>query len=359
MSNLDNLLGSHLSLISHQDARFEGILHSINAKESSIVLRDVKCLGSEDRVNDLTKQIPSSPATMAFVTFLGHEIKDLYVHEIVSAPETENAKTSNSNNTLNTSSAIQQKVVERESERSIKSDNISASQQINNNNNNKPVKNYSQQRKNNSYGNQNRANLENKNQQHKKFFNSYGNLNQANIENKNQQQDQHFNQKSRSNQTNRNTINPIPSQNKTPQHAAGTGEHLLNMKFKKRVDNSTETKTLDNKDFDFEAGLNNFNKDEVMANVADGGEKVPAPIKYVKDDFFDSLSCDTLDREEGRRIRLTNGEERMLNQDTFGAIALQPFYRRGYRGGGGGGGRGFGGRGRGRSSYNNNISSSR
>ena len=44
MSGLDNLIGSHLSLISLQDARYDGVLFSINAEESSIVLQNGICL---------------------------------------------------------------------------------------------------------------------------------------------------------------------------------------------------------------------------------------------------------------------------------------------------------------------------
>jgi hypothetical protein len=40
MSELDSLLGSRISLISQQDIRYDGILFSINASESSLVLRD-------------------------------------------------------------------------------------------------------------------------------------------------------------------------------------------------------------------------------------------------------------------------------------------------------------------------------
>jgi len=40
MSDMDNLLGSRISLISQDDIRYDGILFSINAQESSIVLRD-------------------------------------------------------------------------------------------------------------------------------------------------------------------------------------------------------------------------------------------------------------------------------------------------------------------------------
>ena len=40
MSELDGLIGKSISLISQQDVRYDGTLFSINAIESSIVLRD-------------------------------------------------------------------------------------------------------------------------------------------------------------------------------------------------------------------------------------------------------------------------------------------------------------------------------
>jgi hypothetical protein len=39
-ADLDNLIGSLLSIISVEDVRYDGILFSINAEESSIVLKD-------------------------------------------------------------------------------------------------------------------------------------------------------------------------------------------------------------------------------------------------------------------------------------------------------------------------------
>lgn len=122
----------------------------------------------------------------------------------------------------------------------------------------------------------------------------------------------------------------------------GTGEHLMRLKFKGNANPSVED--VKKEEFNFQAGLSTFNKEEVLAKVAQESAS-DAKNKYVKDDFFDSLSCDVLDREDGRRTRLNAHEERALNQDTFGAIALQSNYRRNYRGGGG---RGEGGRGRGR-----------
>ena len=40
MSELDKLIGSEISLISHRDLRYDGILFSINTAESSIALKD-------------------------------------------------------------------------------------------------------------------------------------------------------------------------------------------------------------------------------------------------------------------------------------------------------------------------------
>lgn len=40
MSELDSLLGSKISLISQEDVKFDGVLFSINAEESSMVLQD-------------------------------------------------------------------------------------------------------------------------------------------------------------------------------------------------------------------------------------------------------------------------------------------------------------------------------
>eukprot|EP01006_Ploeotia_vitrea_P033585 TRINITY_DN65592_c10_g4_i1.p1 TRINITY_DN65592_c10_g4~~TRINITY_DN65592_c10_g4_i1.p1 ORF type:complete len:327 (+),score=4.66 TRINITY_DN65592_c10_g4_i1:82-1062(+) len=79
MAELDQLLGSKISLISQQDIRYEGVLFSINAQESSIVLQKVKCYGTEDR--ETSQFVPINNNLMPFVSFPGNEIKDLFVHE--------------------------------------------------------------------------------------------------------------------------------------------------------------------------------------------------------------------------------------------------------------------------------------
>jgi protein LSM14 len=127
-------------------------------------------------------------------------------------------------------------------------------------------------------------------------------------------------------------------------------------------------------DFDFQSKLKEFDKEHEEGD--DEAGDVPQPINtnvatsYEKDDFFDSISCDAIDRQAGIDNRLRGSTERSLNTETFGAVALnsQRRRRRFVRGGGGGtggggregnrndegertnsgGGRGAGGRGRGR-----------
>jgi len=130
--------------------------------------------------------------------------------------------------------------------------------------------------------------------------------------------------------------------------SVGTGAHLQNLRVKTATGvASGDGGKVGSGVFDFEQGLKEFNKTEVMASVATDSA-IKKEAVYKKDDFFDSLSCDMLDRAEGRKTRPTAAEERNLNQDTFGAVALQQsrYGGRGRgrgRGGGGRGGRGGGG----------------
>jgi protein LSM14 len=107
-------------------------------------------------------------------------------------------------------------------------------------------------------------------------------------------------------------------------------------------------------EFDFQSKLEEFEKegDENDDDYDDeAGDSPDGHAAYEKDDFFDSISCDAIDREKGRDNRLRGANERNLNTETFGAVALNSQRRRRGRGGGRGEGRGEGrggGRGRGR-----------
>ena len=129
-----------------------------------------------------------------------------------------------------------------------------------------------------------------------------------------------------------------------PASAPGTGNHLLGLKVRTNnnsvASKDTSAAEIKKVEFDFQAALVNFDKVSVQEEVIK--EKVVdiAPA-YVKDDFFDSFV-------EKKSARPTYQAERALNQDTFGAASLQSNYRRyGGRGHGGGRGRGRGRGGRG------------
>ena len=84
------------------------------------------------------------------------------------------------------------------------------------------------------------------------------------------------------------------------------------------------TETPDS-DFDFQSNLANFHKSD-DEDDDDAGDD--AGGNYEKDDFFDSISCDALDRQAGIDNRLRGAQERNLNTETFGAVALNSQRRR-------------------------------
>lgn len=140
-----------------------------------------------------------------------------------------------------------------------------------------------------------------------------------------------------------------------PQHASG-----------KKIE-------LPDTDFDFESANAKFNKQDLVKEAIatgspiveeegdlDGPEDVPtspsaAPSAYNKtSSFFDNISSETRDREEGAsRPRERRGEEEKKNIETFGQGSVDGYrgYRGRGRGRGYGGPRGRGGYGRG---YGNN-----
>jgi len=108
-------------------------------------------------------------------------------------------------------------------------------------------------------------------------------------------------------------------------------------------------------DFDFETNLAEFDKVNTTETGPESAEEgktieleevnnIEGTSVYQKDEFFDSISCDVLDKQNGLDNRLRGSDERNLNTETFGAVSLGNKRRGGRKNKRGYGGRGRGGR---------------
>lgn len=127
-----------------------------------------------------------------------------------------------------------------------------------------------------------------------------------------------------------------PNSSRRKKNDVGTGASLLHRSARGQVTQQQPTTT----DFDLYKTL-----DDDQDQEEDVGDS--APPNYSKDDFFDSISCDALDKQKGLDNRLKSHQERRLNTETFGAVALSNNNNRRRRNNNsrGGRGRGRGGRG--------------
>lgn len=322
------LLGNRISLISKKNIRYEGILYSINEANSTLALQNVTSFGTEGRekTDPSTAFVAPQEGVHPYLLFRGCDIKDLHVHEQATAGS--DATKTESKSSSSAEAEQPTKGTDKTSNDAAAVGDLPSPPPV-------PAKTSAAEGKKDGEAN--------------------------GIPKK-----ERSSAPRRSNTTRRNTA------------AVGTGASLLNRKARGAVQGGDGPEKPEG-DFDFQAKLEEFDKESDDAEKVEtedndeAGDEIAYPQhnekSYEKDDFFDSISCDALDKQSGVDNRLRGKEERNLNMDTFGATALNSHRRRRGRGGGRGynnrsGGRGGnysgrgGGRGRGRGgrgrSRNNN-----
>ncbi|CAG7727202.1 unnamed protein product [Allacma fusca] len=78
-ANANQFIGSKISLISKSEIRYEGILYSLDLQEATISLAKVKSFGTEDRPTE--RPVPHKEEIYEFIIFRGADIKGIDVLE--------------------------------------------------------------------------------------------------------------------------------------------------------------------------------------------------------------------------------------------------------------------------------------
>lgn len=347
------LLGSRISLISKKNIRYEGTLYSINETDATVALQNVRAYGTEGRESESESGtfVPAQDAVHAYLLFRGCDIKDLHVHEnqqpgdgqipsdpaILSAekptstPSDDDEKTETRGETA-TATATDTASVTDEAE--------TAQAQSGETTENKAKT---------SIGKTHMAPAQKKDSRAHGKEGQHGNTGDS-ADHPSPKSNKTNNKLSNNN----NNAGRRKKNNNNPKQMVGSGASLLRRKARGVVDGENGPENANEKNFDFESNLAEFTKTNDEDDDDDDDDESNEEENsgaYQKDDFFDSLSCDVSDRQNGLDNRLRGREERSMNTETFGATSLGYGRRnnRRYRGRGGGGGRGrSGGRGRGR-----------
>ncbi|AFZ79277.1 hypothetical protein BEWA_021250 [Theileria equi strain WA] len=77
--SIEPFIGTKISLISKVGIRYEGLLHSLNTDEATIILNDVRCMGTEGRGK--FGEVPPSSKVHDFIVFRGEDVSDITVDD--------------------------------------------------------------------------------------------------------------------------------------------------------------------------------------------------------------------------------------------------------------------------------------
>eukprot|EP00566_Odontella_aurita_P018556 CAMPEP_0113557724 /NCGR_PEP_ID=MMETSP0015_2-20120614/17950_1 /TAXON_ID=2838 /ORGANISM="Odontella" /LENGTH=322 /DNA_ID=CAMNT_0000459181 /DNA_START=568 /DNA_END=1532 /DNA_ORIENTATION=+ /assembly_acc=CAM_ASM_000160 len=316
------LLGSRISLISKKNIRYEGSLYSINESDATVALENVRSYGTEGREKLVTPKrteqadgttleetgvggvfVAAGEGVHPYLLFRGCDIKDLHVHEKGSAEE--EGKEAVPEDPAILSTEVPPDVAERQREQAAQAkakaqaEKDAAARSI--------AQDASRPADRGGRGGGGGGGSERP--------------------------------RRRRGGRNRGGGGRGGGGGGGGRGAVGTGASLLNRRARGAVDGAGPEMSGD---FDFESNLDKFSKSEGGdddgprdgdRDGGDGGDDDSSyssdddphgagTCAYQKDDFFDSISCDAIDKAEGRDNRLRGAEERRLNTETFGAVGL-------------------------------------
>lgn len=357
------LLGSRISLISKKNIRYEGTLYSINEADATVALQTVRAYGTEGREPDPDAFLPPQDAVHPYLLFRGCDIKDLHVHEstestdskdevpadpaIVSAKKPEEVKDTTNGDANGSRSGNQDSNANNGTSEATTADNDANENDNTNDSNNaaKVEKAQSESDTDNKKTSSKKKSNAKKDESEQVATGDDANTNTDSSpkSNKSNSNKPSYNRRKKNN-SNSNNNN---SSNNHPKQMVGSGASLLRRKVRGVVDDANGPENANKKNFDFESNLAEFAKDDDEEEEDNDSDEEENHGAYDKNNFFDSISCDVSDRQNGVDNRLRGKQERTLNTETFGATSLGYGRRnnRRYRGG-------RGGRGRGRSRHN-------
>ncbi|RHY45371.1 hypothetical protein DYB30_000837 [Aphanomyces astaci] len=355
-------IGSRISLISKTDIRYEGLLFNIDTRQSMVALQNVRSFGTEGRRPD---HIPPSDTVLQYATFKASEIKDLHVCEAAAPPPLP---------------PKQQKHVAPPPPPSPKAlvqpppQPVAVAQQPPFPQPHRappplPKQPVAQPGSASQYQQPPLPSAARPASPKRTFVPptssallTPGAMSKSNTSHAVQHVEQHHSDSQRQQQPSRQVDHPPRQQPSRQEYAAtssayhnvnppapssssqsnaasrtipGMGGHLLRRK-ERRVNNETGLPeggaTATGGEFDFAGGLGDFDKEKEFSKLT--VQETSRPVvkgSYQKSSFFDTISCDALDRLEGNGGgRMRAQEERKLNTETFGAVSLNN--RRPYRG---------------------------
>ncbi|KAI7891578.1 Scd6-like Sm domain-containing protein [Mucor mucedo] len=355
----ENYIGSKISLISLSDIRYVGILHSINAQDSTVGLKQVRSFGTEGRRGKPEEEIPSSDNVFDYVVFRGSDIKDLQVFEAPPKP------TPPPQQAIPQDPAIMSMSGYPPMNPYMNNGYMQPQQQQHQS---QPQQQQQQQQQAPSSGNQKywpayndqeleKAKLEKDTMDGLKAELEETDalqptINEAAIE-------QLAKKVSELNASDDNVISNKPLDDQHQQQSRrrydNNNNNNYNNNYRGRGGRYNNERSFNNKpkaeftiptsEFDFEASNAKFDKSEIVKKETEEVDfeeeelEIPSPDEFYDktSSFFDNISCESKERNEQRQLneprRSHFHEERKLNLETFGQATVdQSRYRNNYRG---------------------------